>query len=317
MASPKHLLVCAALHLRAIVAGDEDDLEPLRLLIGHLVGRCQLRREACGSKAAAPVKPAPHCGAVAGRGRCSGSCGCMAARIDSSLSQAPRQGGHQCAENCREASGYTSVGVAAAGRSCTAGRRPVQEGACRTYNTTTLPCNASPAGTFWPALFSSTVVVSRRSAIARASERRREVITATLHRASAWIETRVPTFLLILLNPVTLNTPGARGALGGQRARDGLRLDEHKREKAAAQEHQHHALTEAERGAPLQRWLAFEPPHHQTKGTRGDVRLQRPSGRDAEDDEDARNPRAAQRDGARCGGDEAASEAEVGEGEGG
>ena len=53
------------------------------------------------------------------------------------------------------------------------------------------------------------------------------------------------------------------------------RLDEDEGEHPAAEEEQHHALAEAERGAPLQLWLALEPAHHQAKAARGDVRLER------------------------------------------
>ena len=52
-------------------------------------------------------------------------------------------------------------------------------------------------------------------------------------------------------------------------------LNKHKGEHSAAEEQQHHALAEAERGAPLQLWFALEPAHHQPEAARGGVRLER------------------------------------------
>jgi len=55
-------------------------------------------------------------------------------------------------------------------------------------------------------------------------------------------------------------------------------LNKHKGEHSAAEEQQHHALAEAERGAPLQLWFALEPAHHQPEAARGGVRLERAPG---------------------------------------
>ena len=75
---------------------------------------------------------------------------------------APRQGGHQCAENCRQPSGSTSAGARVitplSQRHSLQGA--VRGSARRTYSATTLPFSASLAATFSPALFSSVAVAT-------------------------------------------------------------------------------------------------------------------------------------------------------------